>query len=147
MRQIHYCHWLISGLADLLHGNALTDREGSTHRIMTTHDLITAVVKHIDIQWSMNAERNRDVIKIARGLKLMQEPQPLLRKRERQIVRTSDRVDSTDLCRFFAAEQFLNRSRLVCNRGLLKNTAERQRDPKNSPYARSNLQGEQRMSA
>src|SRR5947209_16849993 len=126
---------------NLLHRNTLPDGEGSAQHLVTTHNFVEAITQDSDIQQAVNAEGNRNIIKITCGFELMQEPEPLLGEREWEIMRTSSGANWVKSHHLAAAEQFLDGSHLVCNGWPFKNAAQRHSDTHNSPHAGNNLQG------
>src|SRR5947209_20598262 len=143
MPQVPHFDWRSGRLTNLLHRNALPDRECSTQGFMTADDFGAAVAKDLHVQWATNAERKRNIVKIAGRLKLLQKPEALLGKGARQMVRTGNRTNSGRSCSFAASKQLLDGPRLIGNGGPFKNAAQRQGRAQNRAHSRSNLQGQQ----
>src|SRR5947209_12118037 len=70
-----------------LHGLAIDRRKGGAQGFMTLDQLVEALLQSLPVQPSLQAQRQRDIIKGAVGVQLSQEPQTLLSKRERQVSR------------------------------------------------------------
>src|SRR5436309_2153271 len=114
---------------------------------MAAYDFSAAIAQDVHIQRTMNAKRKRNVIKIAFGLQLLQEPEALLGKGERQVLRTNQRTNPGGSLSFAASQQPFDSSRLVRNRWLFQNAAQRQGRAQNGSHARCNLEGQQGMSS
>src|SRR5205085_12450728 len=69
---------------DNLHRLAVNCAETRPQNFVTPDDLIDCALDHRDVQIADDLQSHRGIIKWAAGFKLIQEPEPLLRKGDRQ---------------------------------------------------------------
>nr|QEO74612.1 hypothetical protein [uncultured bacterium] len=117
----------------------LGDEDGPQH-FMTSYDLTDAALQCGDIEFTAEANGAGNVICGASAFELVQEPQSLLRKRERQ---GSIAIDSLDVRSYELLD--LHRSFDLAGeftqRGCFKHTLQWQLDLEALPHARDHLHG------
>src|SRR5579871_1386251 len=93
MTQVGHLKWQAHGFTNLLHWLALSDGKMGAEDFVAVCNLIATVPQNCYIQRTANPKTDRNVIKVACRLELMQKPKALLGKRERQVVRASQRTN------------------------------------------------------
>jgi hypothetical protein len=141
-RQLEVCCW-----HDHLRRHAVGSDEARTQHFMTTDHFVQRLAQCGDVQLTVQAYGSRQVIEPAARLQLIEEPQALLRMRQRQRcvpVRMSDR----GRCRTFStAPRRVSPSGQFGQHRCFEHRAERQFDTEHFPQARQHLRRQQRMTA
>ncbi len=114
---------------------------------MTVHELAEALLQGLEVQVPRQLHHRRHVVEGAPGLQLIQEPEPLLRERQRQCPtsRLMLQVQPADFLRVPDVHR-QPRGQLL-HRGGFEDVAQGQLDPEGLSHAGDQLRGEQRVPA
>ncbi|OEZ95777.1 hypothetical protein DUGA2_64460 [Duganella sp. HH101] len=144
VRQIGRLQRQLQFRCDHLHRRAVHAGKAGTQGFMAAYDLVQCTLKGRHVELSIQTDRRRNIVERAARLELVEEPQALLRERQRHALfaldRRQGRYGQTALCRFHARQQAGD-----CWR--LEHRAQRQFDFERATDLRHQLRRQQRVAA
>ncbi|OEZ49779.1 hypothetical protein DUGA6_62640 [Duganella sp. HH105] len=144
VRQIGRLQHQLQCRCDHLHRRAVHAGKAGTQGFVAAHDLVQRALQRRHVELSVQADRRRNIVERAARLELVEEPQALLRERQRHTLfalnRCQGRYGQTALCRFHARQQAGDRRRF-------EHRAQRQFDFECATDLRHQLRRQQRMAA
>ncbi|SYZ57610.1 hypothetical protein CPBF367_38900 [Xanthomonas arboricola pv. juglandis] len=129
---------------ELLHRAVLARDEARAQALMPRHYPIQRSLQRHPVQCALQAQRRRHVVRRTRGrIELIQEPQPLLRPRQRQHLRPHGGNQRLQRAR----RTLLHTGRKGRQRGMTEHLTQRHFPPQQPAHGRDHLGGQQRVSA
>ncbi len=140
--QTHLCRW-----RDDLDGSALPDVEGRAKRLVPEDQLLEGSLQCMDVHRPRQLHGRGDVVGVAPGFELIQEPQPLLREGQRQGARARHALQRGGLEAWCGGQRGVKTRGEQLHGGCFEDVPQRQLHLQLLPHTRDQLCGQQRVPA